>query len=336
MFIHVQNVFFVVSDQSKKKKDDRKRKDMMVHDKRKKPKLSGNGAVSSTASTLSQSDKATIERWNKLHHIGRMSVQTLQGKAEEADARLQQQEELIKSQVNDLDKQQRQLYDQQWLIQEQAEQIRVLLHQQKILIRECKTAGIPIPISTPDPSPLTTPLSSIAKLTSSSSSSPVSSANVPRCSDRVDKPATTSSSSKQMPPIVCPLPPRSHTEPPAQPPPPHHPKLAPPLHSGVVAARPRPYPTLQPRIIQPQAMNFQPPQSVSLPHSYGYPTQQPVQPLPNRSPGYIPPHYPAPNTGITQGMASFNTGASSDRDLRTHIRGEKNSEDAPVLKLAIP
>ena len=284
----------------------------MVHDKKKKPKLAGNGAGPPTGSTLSQSDKVTIERWNKLHHIGRMSVQTLQGKAEETDARLQQQEELIKNQLEDLDKQQRQLYEQQWLIQEQAEQIRVLLHQQKILIRECKTAGISIPISTPDPSPLTTPL---AKMSSSSSSaSPVSSANVPRSSDRVDKPApaiTSSSSSKQLPPVVCPLPPPSRVEPPAQPPP-HHPKLAPPLHSSVTAIRPRPlntYPTLQPRIIsapQPQPMNFQPPQPVSLPHSYGYSTQQ--QPVPNRSPSYIPPPYPAPNTGLAaQGMAGFNT-----------------------------
>lgn len=107
-------------------------------------------------SPLTDNDKNVLEHWNKIQLAAfNNPARRLASKGGVDDQH--KQELIIRQQNEQLDKQQKQILEQQRRIQQQAEQIKLLVHQQKILIRECKASGIKIPLSTPNPSPLTTP-----------------------------------------------------------------------------------------------------------------------------------------------------------------------------------
>ena len=143
----------------KKRVDEKKRKlpegvsNPALEKPKKKPKIN---------SPLSEADKSVLEHWNKIQQtlLSRAKERIGNTKSETSmEEFFQHQELLIKQQSEQLDKQQSQIMEQQRRIQQQTEQIRILVHQQKILIRECKASGIKIPLSTPNPSPLTPPFS---------------------------------------------------------------------------------------------------------------------------------------------------------------------------------
>lgn len=104
-------------------------------------------------SPLTEGDKLALEHWNKI-----ALNPPRKGLSKNAEEYLQQQEELIKEQAEYLNEQHYQLMEQKRLMQKQSEQIRLLIKQQKVLICECKAAGITISLSTPEISPLTPPL----------------------------------------------------------------------------------------------------------------------------------------------------------------------------------
>lgn len=129
-----------------------------VSDKQKKKYREG-------GSPLSESDKSVLEHWNKIQQtLLNRSKEQAGGRTDHTNMEefFQHQELLIKEQSEQLDKQQCQIMEQQRRLQQQTEQIRVLVHHQKVLIRECKASGMKIPLSTPNPSPLTPPFSNLS------------------------------------------------------------------------------------------------------------------------------------------------------------------------------
>ena len=134
----------------KKRLDERKRRtpDHQIHGPEKPKKKQ------KVYSPLTDSDRTALEHWNKLAVAVSNTTKKKGQETEEILSLQQQQELLIKQQSEQLEKQQKQMVEQQRRIQQQSEQIRQLVHHQKVLIRECKAAGIKIPLSTPNPSPL--------------------------------------------------------------------------------------------------------------------------------------------------------------------------------------
>lgn len=223
----------------KKRLEDKKRRHPIDHassDKaKKKPKI---------YSPLTEGDKSVLDHWNKIQlaAINNPSRRLIsKGDTEEFN----QQDLLIRQQNHQLEIQQRQMMEQQRRIQQQSDQIRILVHQQKILIRECKAAGIKIPLTTPNPSPNIT----YPQLTPSAATV---TANTKVIQTKVE-PSLTSSSCKLTSPVhpllmappphqlVYQHPPSSHYDPPPTPPLPTLSKL-PPLQSVTYSIAPPPPP----------------------------------------------------------------------------------------------
>ena len=164
IIIIVVVVVIVVVIAKRKRLEEKKRRlpegiSSSVMDKQPKKKLRSN-------SPLSEADKSVLEHWNKIQQTLLNRAKERLGNKVDNNANMeeffQHQELLIKQQSEQLDKQQSQMMEQQRRIQQQTEQIRILVHQQKVLIRECKGAGIKIPLNTPTPSPLTPPFSTLS------------------------------------------------------------------------------------------------------------------------------------------------------------------------------
>ena len=259
-------------------------------------------------SPLSESDRSVLEHWNKIQQQAASRLQNPKGGETNMEEFFQNQELLIRQQSEQLDKQQSQVIEQQKRIQLQTEQIRVLVHQQKVLIRECKAAGIKIPLSTPNPSPLTPPFVGLSLPTKSGTITTTTVSKVipvthPLGSESSKKDVTFTQSNTSshnplpLPPsIVIPPPPPPPLPPPPPPPPPAIPHSSPiPIVTSVSHSMhqstfpPPPPPPLPPPQLPPGIAYVPSQNSLQLgPFSHS------LIPLPSRSPDYMTHYGPSP------------------------------------------